>query len=67
MLKEKGQIVQRTIQVFGELNYSLTVLIFSYALHNMNMLRPLREVTPQRVVQCIGLRLSKDLNVVMVT
>lgn len=33
MLKEKGQILRRAIQDFGELNYILTVLIFFCALH----------------------------------
>lgn len=67
MLKEKGQMLQRAIQFFGELKLSSPCACFFYVLHCMNMLRLLREVTPQRVVPVIGLRLSRDLNVVTVT
>lgn len=33
-----------------------------YALYNVIILRPLREVTPKRLVQCTGPRLSRVAN-----
>lgn len=38
-----GQIIQRAIHVFSEINCTLTVLIFFYALHNLNIFRPTLE------------------------